>query len=227
MQSKTAMSDTEARGAAAQMLNVRKTLDRLIRESGIGYAGASRLIGKNPAYIQQFIKRGTPRTLAEDDRRALAMHFGVSEEALGAAPVAPRQQGGRNLARPSPPQGDFLYIPYINNSDEKTMPITASLAADLGGAAVLAALRVAGDAMAPTLLDDDILIINIGESPLRDGLYLIDMNGVPAVKRIAIEPGKGQVSIISDNSAYPDFTNFPGSKLRIMGRVVWIGRFLS
>ncbi|HEX8448805.1 MAG TPA: peptidase S24, partial [Allosphingosinicella sp.] len=39
----------------------RETLERLLKERGEDFAGLSRLIGKNPAYIQQFIKRGTPR----------------------------------------------------------------------------------------------------------------------------------------------------------------------
>jgi len=47
----------------------RAALARLITERGEDYAGLSRLIGRNAAYIQQFIKRGTPRRLAEPDRR--------------------------------------------------------------------------------------------------------------------------------------------------------------
>ncbi|MFA9200485.1 MAG: DUF72 domain-containing protein, partial [Cypionkella sp.] len=34
---------------------------------------------RNPTYIQQFIKRGVPRRLSEEDRRRLAAHFGVGE----------------------------------------------------------------------------------------------------------------------------------------------------
>ena len=50
----------------------RANLDRLIRERGEDYVGLSRLLGRNAAYVQQYIKRGTPRRLAEDDRRLLA-----------------------------------------------------------------------------------------------------------------------------------------------------------
>ncbi len=39
----------------------RKALERLCAERGEDFAGLSRLLGKNPAYIQQFIRRGTPR----------------------------------------------------------------------------------------------------------------------------------------------------------------------
>ena len=76
------------------MDDVRLTLDRVIRERGEDYAALSRLIGRNPAYIQQFIRRGSPRRLAEADRRTLARYLAMDEKLLGApeplgAPLAP------------------------------------------------------------------------------------------------------------------------------------------
>ena len=68
-----------------QPQDARATLERLIADRGDNYADLSRLIGRNAAYIQQFIKRGTPRKLDEDDRRVLARYFGVSEDMLGGA----------------------------------------------------------------------------------------------------------------------------------------------
>ena len=46
----------------------------------------SRLLGRNPTYGQQFVKRGVPRRLSEDDRRKLAAHFGIAERLLGGPP---------------------------------------------------------------------------------------------------------------------------------------------
>src|SRR5215470_12267414 len=67
----------------------RAELERLILERREDYAGLSRLIGRNAAYIQQFIKRGVPRRLAEEDRRKLARYFGVDESLLGGPPRQP------------------------------------------------------------------------------------------------------------------------------------------
>src|SRR5918998_5576618 len=67
-------------------IDPRELLEQLIRERGADYAGLSRLLGRNPAYVQQYIKRGTPRRLAEEDRRLLARYFGVDESLLGGAP---------------------------------------------------------------------------------------------------------------------------------------------
>jgi hypothetical protein len=44
--------------------DARAALQRLIEDRKEDYASLSRLIGRNSAYIQQFVKRGTPRRLA-------------------------------------------------------------------------------------------------------------------------------------------------------------------
>src|SRR5436853_7584908 len=71
----------------------RLLLDRLIQERGEDYAGLSRLLGRNPAYVQQYIKRGSPRRLAEEDRRRLARYFGVDEALLGGVPAERADEG--------------------------------------------------------------------------------------------------------------------------------------
>ena len=82
------------------MENVRDTLDRLIRDRGEDYAALSRLIGRNPAYIQQFIRRGSPRRLAENDRKLLARYLGVDESLLGGP-------------APTPAAGDLIAVPRL------------------------------------------------------------------------------------------------------------------
>lgn len=58
----------------------RKLLKWLIEERGMDYASVSRKIGKNHAYIQQYISRGVPRYLPEGVRHELAALFGLQEE---------------------------------------------------------------------------------------------------------------------------------------------------
>ena len=74
------------------MENVREELDRLIQQRNYGYAAISRLLGRNASYIQQFIKRGSPRKLDDEDRRKLASFFGVDEQTLG-GPALPVNDG--------------------------------------------------------------------------------------------------------------------------------------
>ena len=61
----------------------REALDGLISERGETYASISRLLGRNSAYIQQFIKRGSPARLDQSDIALLALHFDVPVEMLG------------------------------------------------------------------------------------------------------------------------------------------------
>ena len=50
-------------------------LERLCAERGEDFAGLSRMLGRNPAYIQQFVRRGVPKRLKEEERRKLARYF--------------------------------------------------------------------------------------------------------------------------------------------------------
>src|SRR5438045_9548969 len=61
----------------------RIVLERLCTERGEDFAGLSRMLGRNAAYIQQYVRRGIPKRLGEDERRKLARYFGISESLLG------------------------------------------------------------------------------------------------------------------------------------------------
>ena len=61
---------------------VRRRILGLIGEKRSNLRMASVAIGRNAAYLHQFIHRGTPRVLAEDDREVLAEHLGCSPEEI-------------------------------------------------------------------------------------------------------------------------------------------------
>lgn len=63
---------------------VRATVERLVADRGLDLSTASRMIGRNPAYLQQFIRRGSPRRLPEEERLRLAIALDVDERELGA-----------------------------------------------------------------------------------------------------------------------------------------------
>ncbi|MBP5352553.1 MAG: hypothetical protein J6Y91_02155 [Alphaproteobacteria bacterium] len=68
---------------------IRKKIARLIREKGYNYARVSLAIGKNIAYIQQFIKNGSPRRLGEVERKKMAALLQVDEQELTDLPLQP------------------------------------------------------------------------------------------------------------------------------------------
>ena len=67
--------------------DIRRKISRLISERGLNYAQVSLKIGKNIAYIQQFIKNGSPRRLGEVERRKLAQILNVDEQELTDLPI--------------------------------------------------------------------------------------------------------------------------------------------
>ena len=71
----------------------RRLLRDLIHAGGDDYRSLSQWLGRNDAYIQQYLYRGSPRRLAEADRLRLARYFGVADHRLDAA-AAPDDGGG-------------------------------------------------------------------------------------------------------------------------------------
>lgn len=212
------------------MDNVRAALDEVIRQRGEDYASLSRLLGRNPAYIQQFIHRGSPRRLAEEDRRRLAAYLGVDESLLG----------GPAAARDAP---DLVRVPQLAvrasagagavDPEEETR---ARFGVDPRWLRQISAtphlvsmISVTGDSMAPTLAAGDDILVDRGDKAerLRDGVYVLRLDGVLLVKRLARHPATRRICILSDNPAYPSWEVEGPSDLEILGRVVWIGRRLT
>ena len=223
-------------------LAIRKRLDELIGARGEDYASLSRLIGRNPTYVQQFVKRGVPRRLSEDDRRKLAAHFGIAERLLG-GPEEPR--GLSVLARNDPAAGatDYVLIPTLDigaSAGSGAIPDGENPIATLafqshwvrtiasGRPEALSVIRVEGDSMLPTLADGDQIVVDTDDRErLRDGIYVLRTDDALLVKRLSVNPATRRLSIKSDNSAYPSWDDCDPATVAVIGRVVWVGRRLS
>ncbi len=206
----------------------RAALERLILESGEDFAGLSKLVGRNPAYIQQFIKRGTPKKLPETERGILARYFGVDETLLGKSSDAAVTSGIRLI--PKLAVGASAGAGAIHDGE--------ALAGKIGfdekwlrrmglDPAKLSLIRVDGESMSPTLNHgDDIMVDNrAAAQAVRDGIHVIRLDDMLMVKRLAQRP-RGRLSVLSDNPNYPDWPDVDGATVTVIGRVVWAGRRL-
>ena len=212
-----------------QRMDARAELERLIGERGEDYAGLSRLIGRNAAYVQQYIKRGIPKRLAEGDRRLLARYFEVPEERLG----GPAPDPGREPAHVVVPRLDVSAsaghgaLPGEERS-RSSLAFDAGWLRRLGTGDVrlLSTIRVEGDSMIPTLADGDEIMVDRGDAAerLRDGIYVLRMDEALMVKRLAVNPSARTISISSDNAAYPGWPDCRLETIDVVGRVVWAGR---
>lgn len=227
-----------------EKFDARLALEQLIRERGEDYASLSRLLGRNTAYIQQFIKRGVPRKLDEEDRRTLARYFGVPEQMLGGPPLdAPRVVEAK---APSSERfgAELVLVPYLDvqaSAGPGAVPAEERIGARIafrsdwlrelsgGSPTGLSVIRVKGDSMSPTLSDGDEILVDRNDAAdrLRDGIYVLRVEDMINVKRIALHPAGKGFEVKSDNPAYPAWTKLDPESVTIIGRVVWAGRRVS
>jgi phage repressor protein C with HTH and peptisase S24 domain len=84
-------------------------------------------------------------------------------------------------------------------------------------------VEVSGDAMAPTLHDSDLILVDLGEPRFKqDGVYVLSRDGELEVKRLQ-RGTSGDLIIKSDNPAYQP-TAVTRDRVGIIGRVVWAAR---
>lgn len=215
------------------MIDARTELEQIIRERGEDYASLSRLLGRNAAYIQQFIRRGIPRKLDEDDRRTLARYLGVDEARLG-APSAPASAlvAARGL----------VLVPQLAVGASAGPGADAGLEERTGNIGfeerwlrrlganprTVTMIAVQGESMVPTLHDGDEILVDRsdGADRVRDGVYVLRVDGALIVKRLAVNPAARNYAIRSDNPSWPDWNECDPELVQIIGRVIWAGRSL-
>ncbi len=200
--------------------DIRTAIARLAGERGVSLAELSRVLGRNPAYMQQFIERGSPRRLAERDRATLARYLGVAEPLLGGPPEHPLIAIPRIDAAASAGPGGLVEDDRGDGALRLDTALLRQLRVRAGNASMIA---VAGDSMQPTLSDGDAILVDRGDRRGVSGaIHVVRHDGVLLVKRLART--RDGWELVSDNPAYPPIalTGPPD----IIGRVVWLSRSL-
>jgi len=209
----------------------RARLLALATERGASLSGLSELIGRNSTYLQQFIRKGSPRKLEETDRRTLARFFGVDEAELG----APEENSPANAgALPGKtPRGEWVDVPRLPLGASAGPGALALEELPIGAfrfsarwlrqqgldPAQLSAIRVEGDSMEATLRDGDEILVDRTPRPLRDGIHVVRTGDALLVKRL--DTGRpGVIALVSDNPAYRTLELQP-DEVQVIGRVVW------
>jgi hypothetical protein len=146
------------------------------------WAEASRVLGRNHAYIQQYITRGTPRWLGEQDRHILARAYGLDEDRLRPPPRLPRvgaKKAGvhrRDDADVSPQRFDEII------DDPRALEL------------IHACLRIVGDDEKKTALD---VLTALGEASLRALRGLVAAGDADVALRLAESKAKKTKSTAS------------------------------
>lgn len=207
-------------------LDSRTRLLELATARGISLARLSELIGRNQTYLQQFIRKGSPRKLEEGDRRTLARFFGIDEAELGAPEDI-------SFAAAPARRGEWVDVPRLALGASAGPGLLPTEELPIGAfrfsarwlreqgldPAMLSAIRVEGDSMEATLRDGDEILVDRTPRPLRDGIHVVRTGDALLVKRLDLA-SPGRVALVSDNPAYRTIELEPAD-VQVIGRVVW------
>lgn len=208
----------------------RARLLELSQARGVSLAALSELLGRNPSYLQQFIRKGSPRKLEEQDRATLARFLGIEEGELRET-----QENSYVKAPGRRETGDWLEVPRLDlgasagpgrvagaEAAFDTFRFSRRWLEEQGLArSQLSAIRVEGDSMEPLLNDGDEILVDCSPLPFRDGIHVVRLGETLMVKRVA-SAGPGRVVLLSQNFAYPP-VEVAADEVAIIGRVVWKG----
>ncbi|MGH6615435.1 S24 family peptidase [Sphingomonas sp.] len=209
-------------------IDPRAALDALVADSGESYAALSRMLRRNDAYLQQFVKRGTPRILAERDRKLLAAYFNVDETLLGGTPSSSSSGAAMisvrrlDVAASAGPGGLVEDDKAIGDARfDRTLLDTLGIRTGK-----LAMIRAEGDSMNSLIEDGDQMLVDEGDRRTgpRGGIYVIRLDGALMVKRVSRSGDR--VAIVSDNPAFPAIPERGVGDVDVIGRVVWLSRSL-
>jgi phage repressor protein C with HTH and peptisase S24 domain len=200
----------------------RERLLELAGERSVSLAQLSALIGRNASYLQQFVRKGSPRKLEETDRAKLARFFGVSEAELGGSEE--KSSGADWVDVPRLALGASAGPGALTAEEQAIGAFRFSrrwLRQQGLDPRSLSAIVVEGDSMESTLRDGDEILVDATPRPLRDGVHVVRVDGALLVKRL--ETGRpGLVVLKSDNPAYDPIELTP-REVDVVGRVVWKG----
>lgn len=198
---------------------IRQHIDQLIKEKGKNYRSLSLAVGKNEAYLHQYINKGSPLRLPESERRKLAELLDVDEQELTDIKL-PKTMPSNNKN----PNTCIINILDSSGSDDIVFEqgfwaLPASSYLNLTGLSPedVKIFPVLDDSMSPTAENGDFVLINTKiQTFLSDGLYLINNQNTVNLRRLQ-RVSQNELLVISDNVHYKNISVAP-KKTTIIGK---------
>lgn len=220
------------------MDEVRKAIRAKLKERGLTMKAVSKDLGKNDAYLQQFLERDIPLQLSEKVRWRLAEILDMDERQLG----APDRKGSRGLGNDDD-DGGLVVIPMHDvraSAGSGSLIDTESI---IGRwpfpleylrhslslrSPRLSLIQVIGDSMEPTLKSGDAIMVDLADNNVaQPGIFALYDGAAVVIKRVEKIPSSkpNKLRLISDNPRHTSY-DVPAMDVNIAGRVVWFGRGL-
>ena len=165
------------------MITPRDLIRQKLDELGLSMKEVSEAIGKNHAYLQQFLERGVPHRLPEEPRERLAQVLGVADAQLKEAPGASsgREAAIRGPLRRLSPTNPLDRIPVLGIAEggEEGWSLWngdvvdyAARPPSLAGAPNGYATYVVGSSMEPRYHPGEMIFVHPGK-PVAPGNYVV------------------------------------------------------
>ena len=213
---------------------VRDRLQQRLWEAGVSLAEASLAIGRNKAYLQQYLARGMPRVLSHQDSEALAKRLGCDPGELRHDALPPPKPWKRRKRRKNAGMAAVTEVEveaaagpgawneeFVMEKGRWHLPEGMIRHEGDADPAALRILRVRGVSMEPELKDGDRLLVDTARRlPAAGELFVLwDGDGL-VVKRVVPSPGTGTLTLVSANPDHPDYDR-RADDVHIVGRVLW------
>lgn len=202
---------------------IRQTLTSAAARRGFSLIRLSRLLGRNDAYLAQFVQRGSPRRLAERERTILADYLGLDQAALGGPAdrgVPVRRLDVAASAGPGAVSGDdpLAEIEHFPAGMLRRLAVAAE---------GLTLIVARGDSMLPGIADGDDILVDTADRRIgrRPAVFVLRIDSAVLVKRLRLVGA--EVLVASDNPAAAPIAPIAATAVEVVGRVVWLGRKLS
>ncbi len=224
------------------MVDIRTLLKSRAEELGFSLKDLSLSLGKNHSYLQQFITKGSPRTLPLELAAKLAPLLQLDASVLLPEGLdrATREYLADNILPFDRQRNEALTVPVPEfdvhlsagggqlveaENVKREWPFPIDYLRHVIGInhedAAIAEVR--GDSMAPTLNAGDMVMVNMRDKdPTQPGVFVIFDGDGTVIKRLEKVPLSEPVELvlISDNQLHSKYT-VPAEQVMIVGRVCW------
>lgn len=182
---KSYWTEISENGTTASMDAVRKLILDTASDRGLDLKEISLSLGKNHAYMHQFIHKGSPKRLHADDRALVAKILGLTETALGAPAEVANVTSLQSFPSNAKTMGKVLQSPVkvpqygtaVGGEDGEFVLNGNSLddvfaPPSLSGVPGAYAVQISGDSMSPRYDDGDTVFVHPKRRP-KKGDYVI------------------------------------------------------
>ena len=223
---------------------VRVFLENKIKEKGLSLNALSLQVGKNSTYLFHFIKRKSPKRLDENTRRKLAKILSVDEQCLCDFPlpsslIQDKLSTLTSIFNFSKQSNEQMYAIDVVDMGGENKGKFEHIKKNIIGREIfsdnllnlhcsakpefLKIFKVVGDAMSPTINQDDFVWVDLSYSiPSSDGIYMISTNTDTIIRRIQVNPFDNSAYISADNPSYKSINVKAPKNLNICGKICCI-----